>query len=144
MDNLDKLFSHHHITPDLSRKLREKRLENGLTAADLGDYLGVHRSTLRNWERGKFVACREYHFNKLKQFLSDDFDVRVLARKKNQEKISLPYLGLFSPQMYKCFQSQVLIASLCSDSQKSLKIFTEALEETLACCRKEALEYLLK
>ena len=42
-----------------SKKLRELRIEKGLTQEELGSIIYVSRSAIAKWEQGKGMPCKE-------------------------------------------------------------------------------------
>ena len=61
-------------TPNLSASLRPKRLEMGLTLAQLAKLIGIHPLTLRSWESGE-TTPRPQNRIQLSKLLGGDCSV---------------------------------------------------------------------
>ena len=81
-------------------RIRERRLELGLTLEQVGDYVGVSKSTVRKWETGFISNMRRDKIAKLAQILKlsplelvDDpesaFELHQIQVKKGAEEIGL-------------------------------------------------------
>ena len=57
--------------PDLGATLQSKRLEMGLTRAQMAEYIGVHQLTARSWETGEETP-RWKNRKKLAKLLGND------------------------------------------------------------------------
>ena len=57
--------------PDLGATLQSKRLEMGLTRAQMAEYIGVHQLTARSWETGEETP-RWKNRRKLAKLLGND------------------------------------------------------------------------
>lgn len=56
-------------TDDFSRKIHELRIRQGLTLEQVGDYVGVGKSTVRKWETGQIANLRRDKIGKLAEAL---------------------------------------------------------------------------
>ncbi|MGI5922438.1 MAG: helix-turn-helix domain-containing protein [Lentisphaeria bacterium] len=65
------------ITPEISRRLRQKRKSSGLSLRQLSRLLGVSWSTLHKWETGQIGHCRPRHIGILSAFASGKLDIRL-------------------------------------------------------------------
>lgn len=68
-----------HITPEIARRLRQKRKSSGLSLRQLSRLLGVSWSTLQKWETGQIGHCRPQHIGILSSFASGKLDSRLSA-----------------------------------------------------------------
>ena len=55
-------------TTKIANRIKELRLESGLSQADLGKLLSVSQDTISLWEKGKSVPTAEYLIAIAKQF----------------------------------------------------------------------------
>ena len=58
VDIRDKPTRNKNITFD-GRKLWDERLKKGISRAELGDFIGVNKKTIDNWEHGLMCPCDE-------------------------------------------------------------------------------------
>jgi|GEM_PF-5931946 len=66
------------FTPELRRKLRKKRQTLCLDYIRLGAILGLHWTTVRNWEKGRVLQCQRKNLRKLRDFLAGNLDARII------------------------------------------------------------------
>lgn len=69
------------FSPSLRESFKRKRLALGLTQAQLAQYLKVSHSTIRKWEDGPVVSCRDCHCIRIMGFLNGEFDRELQGMK---------------------------------------------------------------
>lgn len=62
------------FTPEIRKKFRCKRLQLGLSFANIGQFLGVNWSTVRKWEQGPTRSCSGFLVKKIQRFLAGGYD----------------------------------------------------------------------
>ncbi|OGV86609.1 MAG: hypothetical protein A3K19_03665 [Lentisphaerae bacterium RIFOXYB12_FULL_65_16] len=67
------------LTPEMRQRLRQKRVELGLTLKAVGMLLGVDWSTVRKWENGLTRRCSITVGPRLERFLRGEFDGELAA-----------------------------------------------------------------
>ncbi|MFA6815734.1 MAG: helix-turn-helix transcriptional regulator [Lentisphaeria bacterium] len=62
------------LTADIRTRLKEKRIQLGLTYLSLSKFFEVNWSTIRKWELGPTITCNITKFKKLIAFIHGDYD----------------------------------------------------------------------
>ena len=70
------------FTEKLRKRFKRHRRALNVTILNLADYLGIHWSIIRKWEDGITAFCHPKFAERIKQFLSKDFDdeLKMLGR----------------------------------------------------------------
>jgi putative transcription factor len=68
IDNTDKLLIHKTISPELSRKIRQKRCDMKLTQKELARLINERLDVVQNYENGKAIFNNNI-YNKLNKVL---------------------------------------------------------------------------
>ena len=70
------------FTEKLRKRFKRHRRALHVTILNLADYLGIHWSIIRKWEDGITAFCHPKFAERIKQFLSKDFDgeLKMLGR----------------------------------------------------------------
>ena len=64
---------------DIGKRIRRRRLEWGMTCADLAEHLGLAVKTLIGWERNEFLPS-ESSFGLLREWFNEDIPHNLIAR----------------------------------------------------------------
>ena len=71
--NLLRIFGG-EMTPEIRTRLHRKRMELGLTYAQLAEFFEIHWTTLRKWEGGHVTRCHPAHRLMMQRFVAGECD----------------------------------------------------------------------
>lgn len=85
------------MTEDIGKMIKDKRLERHMTLEELGNMVGVGKSTVRKWENGMIQNMRRDKIEKLARALGiSPLDILGQSRPETKKKAStftIPVLG---------------------------------------------------
>ncbi|MDD3695495.1 MAG: hypothetical protein PHG44_05950, partial [Lentisphaeria bacterium] len=81
VDLTGKIFSGGYLREDLRSLLKSKRIELGMSHANLADFFNVQWHQVRNWERGNKEKYNNRICEKIRELLQGKHDQLLLAKK---------------------------------------------------------------
>jgi len=73
---------------DIGNKIKKLRLSKGLTLEEVGNYVGVSKSTVLKWERGQIQNMRRDKIAKLAEILGTTPDIFIDGSDRTKQNIS--------------------------------------------------------
>ena len=116
------------LTPAIQRRLKEKRLQLGLTYRLLGDYFHVSWSTFQKWECAPAPArCQKHFRNLLNSYLAGEHDEALKTYQDPVEELIEKWRRL-PPLVHQCMERITTTYDLCQGRPDLRQALVQALD----------------
>ncbi|MBQ5326141.1 MAG: helix-turn-helix domain-containing protein [Oscillospiraceae bacterium] len=77
----------------MNELIKKRRKELGITLEEIGEYVGVSKTTVQRWESGNISNMRRDRIKKLSEILQIDADMLLGINMQQNEFVKIPVIG---------------------------------------------------